>query len=570
MCSGHGTCVDTVTADLYSSFCPPRDSPSCSPVEKFCDSVRFLREKPYTFEPDFRYDWPAQIFTRICQCDDNFSGYDCSRCKPGLTGDDCQQVKAPVVRKNFLDLNPNEQKVILEAFVKAKYNMSNFTVPIVEKPQNESSFKQLSLYDVFATFHYYSVRYDNDTYFKHHQLQMPNERIPDFGHEGPTFLTWHRAYLLYFEREMQYMLNDLTFALPYWDWTEPNAIRIFNTTLFGVDDCMIDGSTSRNRITSKYFRNWTPVCTNFKNLTAALNMCDPYVNDIPECGGKSHIDRCVNGTEDEQQCRAGGKLPTQNDVNLALMQSEYDRCNYNNKNETNGFRNSLEGFYDFDYNGDKYNCGNETKVFANLHNRVHLFIGGLMQDVPTSSNDPIFWLHHCNIDRIYEQWLNSEASNTNYKPDSQVEYGVQFGHNINDNLGLLFPPITNREANNRAITFGYEYQQPLEMSDNNNNNNDDSSINDNSNNNSNDNSNNNDDSNNNDNSNSNDNSNNNDNGNSNNDNNNDNNSNNNNNNNIGNNNREGGNSGSNSGAASTTWSYANFISILLVKVMLDW
>jgi hypothetical protein len=33
---------------------------------------------------------------------------------------------------------------------------------------------------------------------------------------------------------------------------------------------------------------------------------------------------------------------------------------------------------------------------------------GLMGIVPTAGFDPIFWMHHSNIDRIYQQWTNSK------------------------------------------------------------------------------------------------------------------------------------------------------------------
>lgn len=47
------------------------------------------------------------------------------------------------------------------------------------------------------------------------------------------------------------------------------------------------------------------------------------------------------------------------------------------------------------------------------HNMVHVLIGGqddntglpgLMSDPDTAAIDPIFWLHHCNIDRLWEVW----------------------------------------------------------------------------------------------------------------------------------------------------------------------
>lgn len=41
------------------------------------------------------------------------------------------------------------------------------------------------------------------------------------------------------------------------------------------------------------------------------------------------------------------------------------------------------------------------------HGNVHMMVGGRMGGVPTSANDPIFWLHHCNVDRQWDRWLVS-------------------------------------------------------------------------------------------------------------------------------------------------------------------
>lgn len=41
------------------------------------------------------------------------------------------------------------------------------------------------------------------------------------------------------------------------------------------------------------------------------------------------------------------------------------------------------------------------------HNIVHSLIGGLMGDPNTAATDPVFWLHHANIDRLWNQWISS-------------------------------------------------------------------------------------------------------------------------------------------------------------------
>jgi tyrosinase len=41
-----------------------------------------------------------------------------------------------------------------------------------------------------------------------------------------------------------------------------------------------------------------------------------------------------------------------------------------------------------------------------VHGAVHVFVGNGqgMGSVPWAANDPIFWMHHCNIDRIWTSW----------------------------------------------------------------------------------------------------------------------------------------------------------------------
>ncbi|WP_341711276.1 tyrosinase family protein [Erythrobacter sp.] len=46
------------------------------------------------------------------------------------------------------------------------------------------------------------------------------------------------------------------------------------------------------------------------------------------------------------------------------------------------------------------------------HNYIHGFVGGTMGTY-MSPLDPIFWLHHCNIDRVWFDWNSSGKANTN-------------------------------------------------------------------------------------------------------------------------------------------------------------
>jgi tyrosinase len=48
-----------------------------------------------------------------------------------------------------------------------------------------------------------------------------------------------------------------------------------------------------------------------------------------------------------------------------------------------------------------------------LHGNVHVWIGNSqgMGNVPYAANDPIFWLHHCNIDRLWASWNQGGGQN---------------------------------------------------------------------------------------------------------------------------------------------------------------
>ena len=47
------------------------------------------------------------------------------------------------------------------------------------------------------------------------------------------------------------------------------------------------------------------------------------------------------------------------------------------------------------------------------HNNLHDYIGGPggnMSDVPISAYDPLFWLHHCNVDRFFYNWMFNQTN----------------------------------------------------------------------------------------------------------------------------------------------------------------
>lgn len=52
------------------------------------------------------------------------------------------------------------------------------------------------------------------------------------------------------------------------------------------------------------------------------------------------------------------------------------------------------------------------------HGAVHVDIGGWMGSVPTAAQDPIFYLHHSNVDRLWNLWLAQSGGRTDPLSDS--------------------------------------------------------------------------------------------------------------------------------------------------------
>lgn len=55
----------------------------------------------------------------------------------------------------------------------------------------------------------------------------------------------------------------------------------------------------------------------------------------------------------------------------------------------------------------------QSGVEGTPHGTIHGTIGGNMGNFAGAGRDPIFWLHHCNIDRLWEVWLFTNTMNSN-------------------------------------------------------------------------------------------------------------------------------------------------------------
>lgn len=59
-----------------------------------------------------------------------------------------------------------------------------------------------------------------------------------------------------------------------------------------------------------------------------------------------------------------------------------------------------------DYDSIGGDADSSGTIESPYHNMVHVGVGGDMGRVPLAAKDPVFWLHHCNVDRLWSLWMD--------------------------------------------------------------------------------------------------------------------------------------------------------------------
>jgi tyrosinase len=90
------------------------------------------------------------------------------------------------------------------------------------------------------------------------------------------------------------------------------------------------------------------------------------------------------------------------------------------------------------------------------HGTVHIAIGGNMQDVYTAGQDPVFWLHHANIDRLWEAWLRKCQGRQN--PTADATWMNQT-YTFFDETGAAVN-MTGNQVVQTAASLSYRYDFP--------------------------------------------------------------------------------------------------------------
>jgi tyrosinase len=177
-------------------------------------------------------------------------------------------------------------------------------------------------------------------------------------HGNWWFLPWHRGYLYFFEKIVRKMSGDDTFRLPYWSWEK-----------------------------------------------AGENVLPAPFRDAKYQGAANPL---YDGTRAK---RANDGLPLQPDSASGSFSLDWEAAL-----ATSRF---TAPYAETSYGGiskpttmlpKKPDSTKQHGVMeSQAHDQIHDAVGGdsgNMGDPRTAARDPIFWLHHANVDRLWNRWLD--------------------------------------------------------------------------------------------------------------------------------------------------------------------
>ena len=247
-------------------------------------------------------------------------------------------------------------------------------------------------------------RYDDFVQIHKSAMGLGDRPIPN-PHYTPLFFPWHRVLIRQFELALQDAAGDTSITLPYWNWRTVGADNPFTEDFLGGDG----DPEQEQRVTSGVFAS--------QHRMFELKVWEGETGDPA-------LRRNFGNAEDRP-------LPT-GEIDTALSRTPF-------------------------WSGP---TGWSFRAEFDLHDAVHLWVGGNMT-FPTSPNDPVFFLHHCYMDLLWERWKRQHPLQSPYGFPEQAQ-GVQWDSALifqPDDAPAPWPQTWTVEQTLSTESFDYQYRR---------------------------------------------------------------------------------------------------------------
>ncbi|BCS11166.1 tyrosinase [Aspergillus luchuensis] len=256
-------------------------------------------------------------------------------------------------------------------------------------------------------------------------------------HVTADFLAWHRFFLYAFENALRFECN-YTGTLPYWEWgldaENPQSSVLFNGDPYSMGTNGVD----MNR-TSIYWESQNmsiPAGTGggcvyggpFSNYTVHMGPID--------APGEQPVQYNL---EYNPRCLSRDVNPTISQMSVSFRNTTKLILSYDTIDWFQGVMQADQRFTD------------PTAPFSyGVHGGGHLTVGSVLADIDTSPAEPMFWLHHAQIDRVWTIWQGLDPA----KRRNAIWGTSTRGDN---------PPSANMTLDD-VLDFGF-ISQPLKFAD---------------------------------------------------------------------------------------------------------
>lgn len=245
-------------------------------------------------------------------------------------------------------------------------------------------------------------------------------------HNSILFPNWHRPYLLLFEQRIYEIMTteiiptfpanqqaDLTAAantwrLPYWDWAA-KKVRGSSEPDYAVPLIVLNETIEVSTPTGQ-----STIKNPMYSFTTPQPMGDYGVNSLQSINEFPY-----------DQCKATSRCPPQSTdpastawINGVENNDQVDDNLRNDSQNADPLGEAVYRLFSEDYfanydafSSTRFSEGQPPPDYLScegIHNNIHSWVGGdtggHMSEVPVAAFDPIFWLHHANVDRQFAIW----------------------------------------------------------------------------------------------------------------------------------------------------------------------